>query len=433
MSHHATVNCPTSDQRTAPTVAERAVDGGSAKSDWIYRSTGKREYGLTDRELDALPHRTVPNPYRRSGPPGRLYRRSDVERLANSLEIQARLAKKASQNSASARRARRRAREARLRRRYPAWRDALVPACQAMFSLNRHAKHNKCRSSEEIYQLKNELITLLYEHGYCIECRVHVAHLPEQQCRACKGTGEWNDSDWDTDEVTCVGVCDRCGGSGIYRSAKTLRFVAFRFEVDGQTYAWHQPDYLVTFSYQVTAAPEAGGLADEKPVEMTAKKMSEGKSIIRFVLVEASRDCVRDRQTKTDVVGSTATRGALVSSKFLEHEEIVSQRSNEIDASHAVESQTGHLPSPDASAQQPNDRVSRTAAKREFGLRDGELDALPHLAVPNPRGRRGRPARFYLLADVERLANSPTVRARRENAAARKARRLELEEARRRM
>ena len=251
--------------------------------DKIYRSTAQKEYKLTDGELDSLPCEYVTNPKYRSGPPARLYLSADVEALASSPAVQERLKKKAMRDDPVAKEARRLVREARITKRFASWRDALPRACQAMFNLNRYAKHNTCRCKHEIYALKNGLIDLLYRNGFCTECKIHTDWLPEKVCFACDGAG-WRYG-WESDEQEC----ERCGGTGIYLPAKELRFIAFRFLVDGQHFAWHQPDYLVTFPFLETGPTESGGLADEKPIEMSTEDMRKGRVIVRYVLAEANK------------------------------------------------------------------------------------------------------------------------------------------------
>jgi DNA-binding transcriptional MerR regulator len=55
------------------------------KADMVCRSTAMSEFGLTKKQLAALPHKDVVNPRYRSGPKMRLYLRSDVERLAETI------------------------------------------------------------------------------------------------------------------------------------------------------------------------------------------------------------------------------------------------------------------------------------------------------------------------------------------------------------
>ncbi len=243
------------------------------KSDKIYRSTAKAEYHLTDRELNTLPAELVVNPHYRSGPKSRIYLRADVKRLAQSAAVKKRLGKKAQQDNPAAKHARREQRHARMIRAYPTWKDALLPACEAMFNLNRYAKHESCRSGEEIYALKNQLVKLLYEHGACIECLAHERTQAEKECFGCKGTGER----WSGEE------CERCDGTGVYREARILRDIAFKFMVCGRVFAWHQPESLVNFPYEVSAV-EQGCPAEEKPLEMSLVKMRDGKAVIRYVL-----------------------------------------------------------------------------------------------------------------------------------------------------
>jgi hypothetical protein len=251
------------------------ITADTSRADRIYRSTAKNEYGLTDKDLNVLTFVEVRNPHYRSGPPARLYNRAEVEALANSPAVQARLARRAEREDPAAKEARRREREATILRRYQSWREALVPACEAMLNLNRYAKHGSCREShrEEIYELKNGLIALLYREGFCEECIAHERRLPEQRCHACEGTGEH----WSGDD------CLRCDGTGVYRESRVLRDIAFKFVVDGRIFAWHQPDHLVRFKYTISGT-QPGVPAVEKPIEMSKAKMREGKTIIRYVL-----------------------------------------------------------------------------------------------------------------------------------------------------
>lgn len=71
--------------------------------DKIYRTTAKKEYSLTDKQLDTLQCEEVVNPRYKSGSKARLYRRADVERLAASITKEEKEAK--AKRSASARQA----------------------------------------------------------------------------------------------------------------------------------------------------------------------------------------------------------------------------------------------------------------------------------------------------------------------------------------
>lgn len=157
-------------------------------------------------------------------------------------------------------------------KRYPSWREALLPACEVMFNLNRavmHGRHDK----DYIYSLKNRLVELLYLQGACIECLAHQRMLPGKECYGCDGMG-----------------CERCNQSGWWVEPRRVRDIAFRFMVCGRVFSWHQPDHLITFDYEVSAT-EQGSPKEEKPVEMSWRRMERGKHIIRYVLDNASCLC----------------------------------------------------------------------------------------------------------------------------------------------
>jgi hypothetical protein len=185
-----------------------------------------------------------------------------------------------------ARRARARAKmHMEFRRLYPAWPDALPDACAYLFDLNRYAKHESCSSFERdaIYELKNDLIRVLYMAGYSTECYLHTSELPEQECFGCAGTGTW--TGWRTGDSD---VCRKCNGTGVYRPSKTLQFVCFRFVVGDTPYCWHQPGSLVHFSFAVTSGEKHFDLAaEEKPVALASKKFAEAKAFIGWVMDRA--------------------------------------------------------------------------------------------------------------------------------------------------
>lgn len=160
-------------------------------------------------------------------------------------------------------------------RRYASKREAYKAACEALFSLNRYAKHEKCRRQhrEAIYTLKNAWIKHLYEQGFCVEA--YEARTPENlgMCFACQGDGfdEFGEECW------------KCDGSGVYHSGGRV-YWAFRFMVDGQAFAWHQPAPL---AFEVTPTRESADhevLAVEKPVLLASGKMAEAKALISWCL-----------------------------------------------------------------------------------------------------------------------------------------------------
>jgi len=100
--------------------------------------------------------------------------------------------------------------------------------------LNIHARNGAERHEKEaIYLLKNHLVRVLYERGYCVAASHAVQ---EQEC-----WGTWN--------YDCGPHCPKCGGTGIYRTYELIRFT---FVVNGQRFTWHQPAGLVDWPVEFT-------------------------------------------------------------------------------------------------------------------------------------------------------------------------------------
>jgi hypothetical protein len=112
----------------------------------------------------------------------------------------------------------------------------LLSVCEDMFQLNvlNRVKRNQYRFIS--YSLKNELVKYLYERGYCIEALLHCQKF---ECWSCSGTGEY----WSGE------TCFKCDGSGVFRE---VWHYAFRFEVRGRRFSWHQPKTLVDFPVKLT-------------------------------------------------------------------------------------------------------------------------------------------------------------------------------------
>lgn len=159
---------------------------------------------------------------------------------------------------------------------YPSWRAALPAAAAGLFSLNRYVKHRQCSELQkfEIYELKNEFIEMLYGQGFCTRAWLHLLHQEEQLCRECGGSGD---------------ECGHCGGSGVWRSARTLEFWCFQFSVEGRAYCWHQPKSSVAFQPEESVPPqEWEGLPGEKPIALPLRKFAGAKALLRWVLDAAA-------------------------------------------------------------------------------------------------------------------------------------------------
>ncbi len=114
---------------------------------------------------------------------------------------------------------------------------SLATAAEWMYRLNVFAR---CKGRhtvvDQIYDLKNELIKQLYQRGYAREV---LLHKQKRLCRSCGGTGEhWNGE-----------PCFRCD-NGVYA---VTELYAFRFEIGGRCYKWHQLKKLVDYPIALTS------------------------------------------------------------------------------------------------------------------------------------------------------------------------------------
>jgi len=145
---------------------------------------------------------------------------------------------------------------------------AIEDAAEALFNLNRYAKHAKCaeRHRKRIYELKTRFIRLLYRRGYCIAAAEHVVVRPPRKCRGCDGWG-----------------CERCNFTGEFKP-RPLEYVMFQFEINGRRYAWHQPHERVNWPFRCTTEDDGGWTPEfEKPLNMSTNRFAEGKALIEWV------------------------------------------------------------------------------------------------------------------------------------------------------
>lgn len=164
---------------------------------------------------------------------------------------------------------------------YSSWQEALPEACAGMLSLNRYAKHRRCSALQrvEIYQLKGQLIELLYKRGYSTACFIHQLHQETQFCRVCGGAGDWD--------------CSGCDGDGVRLPARTQEFWCFEFQVAGTKYCWHQPRALLQFSPVETVPPvewERSAADKEKALLVRQDKFSATKQLLGWLIDQAQRD-----------------------------------------------------------------------------------------------------------------------------------------------
>lgn len=241
------------------------------------------ELGITAKQFRRLvkEHRTQPsgfykNPHRRSVTCP-LWSRENLDMLSRleSLETmrQRRQRPRATPEEARAKRM------AKFSKKYHEdFRSLLRDACSALFSLNHYAKQTKCTSSnrEEIYNLKTQLIRVLYQSGLAERVQIHTRQLSARACRRCDGDGY----DWGTEE------CPRCLGTGMLEDAHELRFVEFGFKIGETWYSWHQPEDRVTWEYTVTDQDREWS-PREKMLVKKPTRLAEKKDLLRFAIEQA--------------------------------------------------------------------------------------------------------------------------------------------------
>lgn len=145
-------------------------------------------------------------------------------------------------------------------------------AAEWMFRFNVTARNLRRHPiTDQIYELKNILIKYLYQHGYCVEVKLHTQ---KRMCYSCEGTGEyWNGED-----------CWKCNGTGVY---STTQLYAFRFDVASRRYAWHQLRKLVDYPIVLTEA-EPSPFVQPTPKEELSLKLDEawlGCAIVYWFLL----------------------------------------------------------------------------------------------------------------------------------------------------
>jgi hypothetical protein len=238
---------------------------------------GVLERGWTRIMVDTLlgePDDWRDNPKYRSAAPMRLYDHARVVLAEATVGFEERLEK------ANARRRGKDYNPA-LVKKYGDPGGGLLDAAEAMFALNRYAKHDSStrKHQSEIYTLKNRFVVYLVAHGHLIGWGIHEIVQPERELECyCVA---WNGEDG----------CRRCNYTEVHRTLpeRVLSFVVLRFAVGGKTFTWHQPDDLVLFDYE-SKAPKLDTTGDDwtperdKPIEMAKSKFARAKALIRWVM-----------------------------------------------------------------------------------------------------------------------------------------------------
>lgn len=136
---------------------------------------------------------------------------------------------------------------------------SLSHTAELMFHLNvtaRNLHHHPL--TDQIYELKNALIKYLYQHGYCVEVKLH---SQKRICHACNGTGVYYTGE----------DCWKCDGTGIFA---VTQLYAFRFDVHGRRYAWHQLRKFVDYPITLTDT-QPGPFVEPTPKEDLVLKLDE--------------------------------------------------------------------------------------------------------------------------------------------------------------
>lgn len=158
---------------------------------------------------------------------------------------------------------------------------ALKDACEALYHLNHYAKClDRCALRDRIYGAKNSLIDHLYRSGKCVEAVRHVQYFPSKECWGCFGSGvdNWGDG------------CERCGGTGNYREDHSVSYVAFRFDVNGTRYSWHQPEHLLAFTPKVEGDASPMPPRENKPVPLADEDLGKALLLLEWFVVRVLRE-----------------------------------------------------------------------------------------------------------------------------------------------
>jgi hypothetical protein len=127
-------------------------------------------------------------------------------------------------------------------------RDKDRAIAEVLFHSNHYAmQHKQSLYASQVYSLKNKIIEMFYQLGYCQDVTIHRQSF---ECWSCGGTGQY--SDWQE--------CYKCDGTGVYRSVLLYRF---RFVIGQTQFIWHQPKPLVNFD--VVLSNEDVGKFDDRP------------------------------------------------------------------------------------------------------------------------------------------------------------------------
>lgn len=158
---------------------------------------------------------------------------------------------------------------------YSSKRDALPDAAQAMLDLNGYCMSDRCRESEmdHIYNLKYGFIRYLYKEGFSTNAGVHWIERPALLCSGCDGFG-----------------CDKCGQTGEYREADYIEYVVFHFNVDGVSFRWHQPRWIIDYDFEITNPNPPMPDVSMRNLQIETKTFRKAESIALIKWVMANKE-----------------------------------------------------------------------------------------------------------------------------------------------
>lgn len=141
-------------------------------------------------------------------------------------------------------------------------------AAESMFRLNRAAKGGWSESST--YEMKNHLVRILYQKGYCTRVLMAVQTL---ECWHTRGYMEgWTDH------------CPKCNGTGVYARHELYHFT---FLVGGVRYTWHQPSRLVDWPVTLTGEMMAYDAHEPEEIDVDGWKLAEDQALVYVYLQQA--------------------------------------------------------------------------------------------------------------------------------------------------
>jgi hypothetical protein len=145
---------------------------------------------------------------------------------------------------------------------------SLRVAAAALFPLNRLAKHPGA-PSVEIYSLKNRLLELLWDRGYCYSA--DMAQAP--------GRDQFESGDG------CIGGENGCGDHpGRIARIPGSRYWSLRFRVGGHDYSWHQPVDVARWASRRGEAQVHEVFAEAKPVDLGPGEVKARLALLHWVL-----------------------------------------------------------------------------------------------------------------------------------------------------